>query len=188
MINLIKNKKGGFTLVEALVGISIFSIALITLMVSLGDGIADTNYAKRKTTAIYLAQEGAETMRNLRDTYMLYNAGTGWASFQTKLNNAGCMNANGCYFNDAGLNYSNPAQPITSLTMTACGSSCPTMLYDNSTGRYNYTAGSSSGFIRRIRATVVTANEIRISSTTFWPQGSGVYQMTFTDNLFNWIN
>ena len=94
-----KNKQSGFTLVEALLAVSIFTISMVVLMSVLADGISDTNYAKKKTTAAFLAQEGVEVVRNLRDTYILYNSGTGWSSFQTKLVNANspeaCLDRNG---------------------------------------------------------------------------------------------
>src|SRR3989344_4652981 len=71
----------GFTLVEMLVAISIFTVALVGIMFILGSGIADTNYAKRKMVATYLAQEGIEYIRNMRDSYTLYPdeyGGVGW--------------------------------------------------------------------------------------------------------------
>ena len=50
-------KNTGFTLVETLVAISIFSMSLVALMSILGSGISDTNYAKQKIIAGYLTQE-----------------------------------------------------------------------------------------------------------------------------------
>jgi len=75
----------GFTLVETLVAISIFTMSILALLVILTQGIANTNYAKHKITASYLAQEGIEYARNVRDTLVLYNASSsqdGWNSFR----------------------------------------------------------------------------------------------------------
>ena len=73
----------GFTLVETLIAISIFSMTIVTMMSVLGSGISDTNYAKTKIEAEYLAQEGIEYVRNMRDNYVLYTDATGltWDSF-----------------------------------------------------------------------------------------------------------
>lgn len=70
-----KNK--GFTLVETLVGLLIFSFSVIAMMSVLGNGISDTRHAQQKIMAGYLAQEGIEYARNVRDAYVLYPAFTG---------------------------------------------------------------------------------------------------------------
>lgn len=74
----------GFTLIETLVAISIFSISILAMMAVLADGISDTNYAKTKITASYLAQEGIEYVRNMRDNHVLYTDTTGltWNTFK----------------------------------------------------------------------------------------------------------
>lgn len=62
----------GFTLVETLVAISIFTVSLLGIMSVLASGISNTSYAKQKMVASYLAQEGIEYVRNMRDTAVLY--------------------------------------------------------------------------------------------------------------------
>ncbi len=73
----------GFTLVETLIAISIFSVSIVALMSILGSGISNTNYAKTKITAEYLAQGGIEYVRNMRDNYVLFANTTGltWNNF-----------------------------------------------------------------------------------------------------------
>lgn len=186
-----KNKfQRGFTLVEALVAVSIFSISVVVLMVILGKGISDTGYAKRKMTAEYLAQEGIEYIRNIRDTYVLYSAtaSDGWIAFNNKLLGASCdtpAHPNGCYFGDLS-DFSNSSQ-TTALAMTPCGATCPALLYDSTNGKYNYTTGASSGFIRKITTSHLNADETKIYSTVYWTQGSGSYNITFSENLSNWV-
>ncbi len=182
--------QNGFTLVETLVAISIFSLSILGLLSILSSGLSDTNYAKQKIIAGYLAQEGIEYIRNMRDTFVLYDATdaqTGWNSFKSKLTSSNCTGANGCYFDERNLNYSNPAQPMASLTMSACGSSCPELLYDSSTGKYGYVSGTGSSFIRKIQSTAINADEVKISSTVSWSQVSGSHSITFSEDLFNWV-
>ncbi len=86
MIKFFIQKNKGFTLVETLVAISIFSISIVAIMSVLGGGISDINYTKQKMSAGYLAQEGIEHLRNLRDTYYLSNISNtqeGWDQFKT---------------------------------------------------------------------------------------------------------
>jgi type II secretory pathway pseudopilin PulG len=188
-----KNKRtGGFTLVETIVAIGIFTFSLLGLIVVLGKGIADTDYAKAKNTSAYLAQEGIEYVRNMRDTFMLYDStpATGWADFTAKLTAGGCFGANGCYINaDAIFTTPERTPPLTYITFTSCGSTCTQLLYDASSGKYDYPplSGVNSGFTRKIKVSSVTTDQIRISSTVYWAQGTNTYNITFSDDLYNWI-
>jgi Tfp pilus assembly protein PilV len=131
----------GFTLVETLVAISIFTMSIIALMSVLASGISNTNYAKTKITASYLAQEGIEYARNKRDTSVLYDtisAQNGWNIFLT---------------------------PSFSITYPS----------------------PDPSFTRVLLKTIINADQVKISSTVSWMQGSGLYQITFSENLFNWI-
>lgn len=184
-------KNTGFTLVETLIAISIFSLSILALMAVLSQGISDTIYAKKKVIATYLAQEGVEYVRTLRDTYVLYSVSgqSGWDAFNTKLTETGanCDDSNGCYFDDQNLNYMDQTVPIADISLIACVSDCPVLLYDETSGKYGYALGESSTYIRKIQISQINADETKIFSTVSWPQGSGVYQITFSENLFNWI-
>ena len=65
MRKLLKQKNTGFTLVETLVAISIFTISILGMLSVLASSIANTTYAKQKMVATYLAQEGIEYIRNI---------------------------------------------------------------------------------------------------------------------------
>ena len=185
MIKSLKQKNKGFTLVETLVAVSIFSLSIITTMSVLGSGISDTGYAKKKMVAGYLAQEGIEYIRNMRDNYVLYTDTTGndWETFKNAISE--CGNAGGgsgntknCYFDDENL-----IQP--------CGNDlCSNhLLYDSGTGKYNYLSGVDSGFIRSIQARYPSGpnDDIKINSIISWTQPSGSFSVEFSENLFNWV-
>ena len=146
MQKLFKQKNQGFTLVETLVAISIFTMSILGLMSVLASGISNTNYAQQKMTATYLAQEGIEYVRNKRDTSVLYHNGgsqAGWNNFK----------------NDPNIDNITPPPP------------------------------SDTNFSRIIQKTTIPGNpnEVKISSTVSWTQGSGNYNIVFSENLFNWI-
>lgn len=183
----------GFTLIETLVAISIFSMSILAVMSILAQSINNTNYAKNKVVASYLAQEGVEYIRNMRDTFMLYDSGgaqTGWTNFIGNLTDASaCQGANGCYINADSLDYNNQSQPMKSISLLACSSSsCSNgiLFYNSTTGRYGF-SGVSSDYIRKIQISLINANEIRVSSIVSWTQNSGIYNIVFSENLFNWI-
>ena len=170
----------GFTLVETLVAISIFSISILGMMSVLGSSIANTNYAKRKVVATYLAQEGIEYIRNMRDTAVLYtNNGNGWTNdFKAKAKIASCKNDT----NQAcGI-----VKPLP-FDVKICSSLSGCKLYINNGGYDTVSSGIDSGFFRKFWAEEITPNEeIKIFSKVEWKQGSGDYNITFSENLFNW--
>jgi prepilin-type N-terminal cleavage/methylation domain-containing protein len=203
MKKILNKKNKGFTLVETLVAIAIFSTSILAVLSILSQGIIDTSYAKERVSASYLAQEGIEYIRNLRDTYMLYSATgqAGWNTFNTKVagntypsGNTVCAAVNGCYFNADNLfsSFPDPNMPITNnarMTINACAGSCPSLLYDSATGNFGYTptgTTANSGFIRKIQVKQISANETEIISTVFWNQGSGTDNLSFSESVFNW--
>ena len=186
------NRSRAFTLVETLVAISIFTVSLLGLMSILAQGIADTNYAKRKIIASYLAQEGIEYIRNFRDTYVLYydpaSTNNGWIEFNNRLIADSCDD--GCYFDDSSVSFTNSNMPMTDLSFAACSGACPELKYDNATGKYNYDiTGTSSGYFRKINViqNPVIPDETEIISTVSWTQGSGEHSIVFSEHLFNWV-
>ena len=180
-----KNKfKKAFTLVEVLVAIAIFSASILAMMSVLAGGITDTNFVKNKMIATYLAQEGIEAVRNMRDTAVLSgiaNSKDGWIDFYSSVNS--CTNIY--------CSFSSPTQ-LSSLQPCLKGGdfqSCPA-LFLNSTGDYSVTPiGTNSGFIRGIKNIPMVynsnngGNEVQISSTVAWSKGS----VTLSENLFNWV-
>lgn len=124
-----------FTLIETLVAISIFTMSILGLMSILASGISDINYAKNKITAAYIAQDGIEYIRNMRDTYVLYSV-NGWDNFKA-----------------ADKTYPSP--------------------YSN--------------FTRIISMIEVNDDEVKIFSSVSWTQGYTNHNITFSENLFNWI-
>jgi len=191
-----KNKKeSGFTLVETLIAVAILSLAIVGLMTILGKGISDTNYKKYRITASYLAQEGIEYIRNMRDTYVLYgaDASTGWTDFLAKM--ALCKTTTSCGFNDTLSSFDINSLP--GMTVVDCGSggaNCPLFYYPD-TGRYSYSSLVSgegtpinSGFTRVIHIISVAGSltEIKVSSTVSWTKNSVPYSITFSDNLLKW--
>lgn len=71
----------GFTIVETLVALSIFSVAVIALISVTISGSSGSTYVKNKLTASYLAQEGIEMVRNLRDTASFIDSQNTWDLF-----------------------------------------------------------------------------------------------------------
>ena len=193
MIKFLKqknNKNSGFTLVETLVAIAIFTISIIALMAVLANGISDTTYAKTKMTATYLAQEGIEYIRNMRDDYVLYSTMTesDWSGFVAEVAYY-CKAGSGCGFNNSISPI--PNNQIQNFLFKCSGTVPnpldPCELYKNY-GNYSViqNGGTDSGFVRDINMIYMTSTgEIKIISTVHWKQGSGNYSVSFSENLFD---
>lgn len=192
-----KNKNNseiaGFTLVETLIAISIFSLSIVGLMSVLGQGISDTNQAKHKMTASYLAEEGIEYIRNMRDTYVLYDTteAVGWTNFISKINPCMDISEEGCKFDDSLLVFD--LATLNGSTMKTCSASLSvscSLYYDSDTGRYKYDSlsGTDSGF-KRIIFIILNPNnqnEIKVSSIVSWSKNGIPYNVVFSTNLLKW--
>jgi len=198
-----KNKKNGFTLVETLIAIAIFSVALTAFMGVLASSISNTNFAKQKMTATYLAQEGIEYIRNTRDDYTLYHYSFeteqfGWEDFIDYLDGEGCNQSTGCGFDTwdsfPDLNF------IFSCTEDSLGCELVKNTPDNwgdfvdDANAYG-DGGVDSGFKRVITIdnnfnncsnSCPYGDEVKVTSTVSWQQGSTNYHVDFSESLFNW--
>jgi prepilin-type N-terminal cleavage/methylation domain-containing protein len=167
--NFIKNFLGGFTLVETLVAISIFSLSVLAIMSFLSQNISDTRYGQNKIIGISLAQEGIEYIRNIRDSYVLYPDlnSLNWDSFVGKMNS--CVTNSEC-----GIDISVSSIDLNSIFLCSSHISQCGLYIDN--GDYNVNLdGMDSGFVRKIKMELITPNEMKIYSTVFWTQTGKVF-------------
>ena len=187
MINFKKKnnrKMSGFTLVETLVALFIFSVSILSVMAALSQGIKSTSYAKNKILAQYLSQEGLEYFRNMRDTHILYETGTskiGWATFVSKLMTTGRCQI-GCTFNNNELAF---GTDIKNIYVEPCNSgTCGFLYYDSSHGNYNlFSGGSATTFSRTMLVKQVGSDNLEITSKVTWGSGSGAGTISLSENL-----
>lgn len=171
------NLKSGFTILETLVALSIFTTSILGIIVVSGKGISDLTVSKERLTGIYLAQEGVELGRNLRDN-SFFNLNTdSWQQFMTDTNACSGANkdVNGCDIQQTGA-------------VVACSVSpgCP-LSYNSTSGKFiSISAGTpSSGFYRKIVLIPDPDSQIEhitIVSTVTWGRGS----ITLISEVYNW--
>ncbi len=177
------NFKKGFTIIETLVALSIFTFSILGLIVITSQGVSDTNFAKNKLVATYLAQEGIEIVRNMRDTNAL-GGGTWQTIFQGPL--VGCYAAGqitGCDIDPATLTI----EPC-SLALRSCGP----IRYNAANGAY--VLGSTNPtlpetpFRRQITLLDMGNAEVEITSVISWTQGTTPRSVTVVEDVFDWIS
>lgn len=204
------NSKRGFTLVETLVSLFIFSLSITAIIVVTGKGVADTTIAKNKITAVALAQEGIEIVRNIRDTYSLSeaNPGEGWADFVDDFAKPNACGPNGCFVNDV-QNYEIPSNssnpfafldkcgPGSGLFQSGCDFLTREVLVGNNIntgvstlGFYDYSNIHETPFKRTLYIECVDSSncvEVRVESLVEWRQGTVVTSVNSVEYLFNWF-
>ncbi len=171
--------KKGFSLIETLVATAIIVLAAVGPLRMAGTSLSQANYIKDQIVATFLAQEGLEIMRNIRDS-----------SDITAIGNLKslCGGSNSCTV--SGIDSHNTGYEVTQCTNNAC----PTLDYDTENNLYCYkTQGKekcpgqnvSSIFTRTVTIQeVVPGSEYKVHSLIQWKRGYGPRTIELTENLF----
>lgn len=184
----------GFTLVETLVAVTILTLAVAGPLFTANRAIVAAQNARDQLIASYLAQEGIEYMRAIRDDEYLaaYEDGganvstSAWTNFHTSTSqcNATSVSAKACTLNP---------WPVASPQLNSCdtatvGSCAP--LNKTSSGIVRYTQSSAGTVVTRFTRTIqvidVSPNDARIVSTVSWNFHSVPYSVSISDHLTPW--
>lgn len=156
------NLQQGFTLVETLVALLIFSISLAGLGTIAARGVSGTRGAANEIIAQYLVQEGIERVRYIRDSNyasVLFNSEV--VSWDEGLD--ACANDDGCIISF------NPGS--VDMTISECPSAgCPPLTLTR--GVYDYGGAEPSLFTRSIYIDFDKPNQAVIRSEVTWKQGT----------------
>jgi hypothetical protein len=157
--------------------------------------LASAYYARDEVTAFYLAQEGLEVVRNLRDNNILQNAQGGVSV--NLLNN---IPINTPFRVDARISYTSATTPP--LCSADPGGNCLSLQTDSnvnpSTGLYGYTGGwAPTPFTRSMIAcyvqpggacNTIVSDEVKITATVSWKTGSiQSRSVAISQNLYRWV-
>lgn len=170
------NPQKGFTLVETLVAITIIALALVGPFYAVQQSLNASRSARDQLIASSLAQEAIEYVRSIRDGNYLYNLQNPGAthSWLYGLDGTGGRN---CIAADCVVD---AKQGTVNTAITP--------LYINSANVYNQQgAGTVTPFTRRVRLTVVSVSEVRVTVTMSWMTRTVPYTTTVTETLHNWL-
>ncbi|MFA5249271.1 MAG: prepilin-type N-terminal cleavage/methylation domain-containing protein [Candidatus Paceibacterota bacterium] len=155
-------KNSGFTLLEMILAIAIISVGVLGVHNGMAFAIENTKKAREYFMGAYLAQEGVEIVKNIRDNNWVRDAGDPWNQGLT-------FCASGCE-GDYSTN---------TLTAWASGRN----LKIDSSGFYNYDNGTSTVYKRKITVTQDANPDIMdITVDIYW---SGL-TTTVKENIYNW--
>lgn len=175
----------GFTLVETLVAISILMLGILGPLSVASTGLRSSVYARDQITAYYLAQEGIETVRYMRDYNYIYE--NGWLEGLDD-----CLiedpNDDGCAFDIP--EWFEGENVVPDVDKCSNGQCVNKKIYITPEGLYTHTPGGNEETRYRRVVTITPigdgSKEAKVVSTITWETG-GFSSKTFsvTENIFN---
>jgi len=185
MFNNSKRKYNAFTLVEALVALSILLTGIISGFILVTRALYNAKVIQDRLTASFLAQEGIELVRKIRDTNYVKNIN----GVSTNWNNG---LANGSYYISVDPD---SKQVRLSDNYKDQEAQIPNLKYDKNNFQYgfNYKYGDETNFKRIIRIKTIDSNHLRVQSVVAWNtrnisflEGQGA--IVAEDHLYNWLS
>lgn len=171
-----KAQNNGFTLIELVIAIFILVVAVIGVYNSFSTVVTLTAGASSRLTAFYLAQEGIEIVRNMRDNNWHQGAENGW--------DYGLDCEYGC---EADYRTGTSMDPGSGLT--AFSGNGNYLNINNNNGFYSYDIigdYSSTKFKRKI--TIVSQNEnvLKVYVLVTWEVKDETFSAEVEEYLYNW--
>jgi len=175
----------GFTLIETLVAVSILALSVTGPLFTAGRAIVAAEISRDQLTAAYLAQEGIDYVRAMRDDAYLsaFQAGgatissTAWSNFVTLI--APCT-SDKCQYDP----FPGYVTPLASCSGGVCSS---LVLYG---GQYrpsqDVSGGEPTQFTRELQAITVSPNEMQVTSSVYWNFHTTPYKVTVVGHLTSW--
>lgn len=164
----IKMKKKGFTLLEVIIAIFIITVGVVGTISLIVQTLSGTAIASQRLIAAYLAQEGIEIIRNIRDTNWLEGGDNPWNEGLT-----GC--SNGCI-----ADYKTPTQldpPLPAYNGQ--------YLNIDTNGFYSYFGGTPTKFQRKITISSET-DVLTVKVSVIWREKGKTHSISLEEKLYNW--
>ncbi len=182
----------GFTLIETLIAVTILILAVVGPLYVADRAIVTSQISRDQLVASYLAQEGIEYVRTMRDHEFLVSYGAGGSTVSTNAWNAFVGGSSSgsiasCITTTCTLDPSKPMGTGSGSALAPCSGSACSPLYLSS-GEYTEQSGSGSvtPFTRTLQATLASTNDMRIMSTVTWTSRGTLYRVSVYDHLVPW--
>jgi prepilin-type N-terminal cleavage/methylation domain-containing protein len=167
-----QKQQSGFTLLETLFAVIIFSFALVSLIGITGKGVSATVSAKQQLTAEFLAEELLEVARNTRDG----NFQSGTTPWTTGISQ--CTEQSPCDIDYGNTNY-----------LSLVSQNGANELYEND-GSFRpvdqLPGGLPSGFSRGLVFTDLGNNQGKLTATVTWQQKTLTRKFQISTYISDW--
>ncbi len=192
------SKKGGFTLIETFIAISILMISVAGPLTIAQRSLSSSQLARDQIVAYYLAQDAVEYIRDVRDNIAIGGLNSG-VNINGHPNWIGLQGLDSCIgpTNYCRIDYSQNLLNSSSVIEACPGGVCGTLSYNDdiaggAVGTHIYAYGSGGNwvptyFTRKIQIQAGT-NEALLTVTVSWQSAlvGGVKTFSVTEDLFNW--
>jgi prepilin-type N-terminal cleavage/methylation domain-containing protein len=172
-----KNSRG-FTLIETIVAISILSVGIVIIYGVFYNMYIEASSRNHSLKATYLAQEGVEVVRNMRDNNWISQAG----DWKQGIDSGNCND--GCYFEaDYKTGVGAGLSPNVGRLLNVDGQ-----------GIYSYDeSGDNAPTIFKRKITITGSNDLfgssdvfRVDSTVSWQNSGKEFLINIVEFLYNW--
>ena len=162
------SKMKSFTLIEVLAAIFLITVGIAAALIVINQTTIFTQVTSSRLVASYLAQEGIEIVKNIRDTNFLkihkgIIAEEHWIDGLT-----GCEGGCEADYDDSGLVSADRYLKING-------------------GFYNYDSGIETAFKRKITITPDGSDILKVLVEVSWTERGRAHQVTAQENLYLWL-
>jgi len=181
------NSKKGFTLIEALVAVSILMVAVAAPITIAQKGLSSAVYSKDQMIASYLAQDAIEYVINQRDQASINNPAFDWGEF--KIDFDICTDEAGCEIDTV-----DPFDSFLHIRARVGEGEFIKKSFD-SDGEfefYGYNGTEDTKFLRKINMDFHEINNVEglknealITAEVTWPGGDGNNHVTIHTLIYN---
>ena len=173
------NDKKGFTLVEALVAITILTVGILSGLILTSRSLYSVSIIQDRLRAAMLAQEGIELVREIRDTNFVSRIEGEDVAWDSGL-------GSGKYIIESHAGDSDSINLIP-LTDSDAADELPKLKFNDSTHLYSYSSGQESPFFRMIIIEKINDSELKIQSIVKWRSKNVQFEIIVEDHLYNWF-
>lgn len=177
-----KKQTKGFTLIEVIVAVFILTVGVGGSFALIEQMLVGTSVAESRLIASYLAQEGIEIVRNIRDTNWLEKRELSGTEWNQDLDN--CAGPVGCCEGD----YTTDTPPsMTRLTSVAsCNFGDLRYLRIDSSGFYSYGSGIQTKFKRKIFIESSGPDKEKVEVVVEWKERNRMHSVEAAEYITNW--
>lgn len=164
-----KNHYKGLTILETIIAIFIITIGVLSIFAAINYNLSTVSYNSNRFIAIYLAQEGIEIIRNIRDNNFLND--NDWRLGLVDICPSSSLNWCEVDYNDNSVTVKDRYLKI------------------NSNGFYNYDVGTQTIFKRKIyidRTTLAGKNVLDVKAKVEWEEKGKQHQFEIREYLYGW--